>query len=72
MSVSSIRARFECDKCGSSFEIDLDESYSPPEGWSLFDVAEDNLRGGPLLFSVSEYGEHMCDACTKKSDAEDD
>lgn len=75
MSVTSIRATIACDDCGARFTVDLDAAYKPPVGWSLFDVAEDAVRdgGGDLMDSCSVQDEkHLCVACTRKADAEDD
>jgi hypothetical protein len=67
MSLEAITAKFECDECGKPFEASIDESYQPPPGWSMFDVAEDAIRG--TVWETVNNGKHLCRACTAKDDA---
>lgn len=46
MSVVSIVAKVECDDCGYRFRVHLDAAYKPPDGWSIWDVVVDLVRGG--------------------------
>jgi hypothetical protein len=65
MSLKSVGATFACDECGTSFTVDIDAAYKPPEGWCVMDIAEDAVRAG----MASAYGgDHFCDACTAKHD----
>jgi RNA polymerase subunit RPABC4/transcription elongation factor Spt4 len=71
MAVFSIIARIACDGCGTLFNADLDSGYKPPQGWSLFDCAEDAVRGGADGGSVQ--GKHMlCNDCTRFIDQHTD
>lgn len=66
MSLKSIDATFECDECGAEFEASLDESYEPPPGWAMFDVAVDAIRAG--IWESVEDDKHLCRRCTAKAD----
>lgn len=71
MSLIRVEAVFSCDECGKQISTMLDESYKPPVGWSVFDVAEDALRGGggSLAELTSVVGnEHLCSECTLVKD----
>lgn len=74
MSIVSIIAKFECDACGAYFSANLDEARQPPDGWSLTECAEDEVRGGGDSLaespSIGDCGEHLCPACTRKADQE--
>lgn len=67
MSIVLVRATIECDGCGRHFHTDLDEAYKRPEGWTLFEEAEDMVRGGHCyeggICSVM-HGLHLCPKCT--------
>ena len=63
-----IRARFNCDRCGSAIDTELDSAYKPPSNWAMFDVAVDSLLG--LMTSVVK-GEHLCMECTVQEDEND-
>ena len=63
MSVVWIRAHIACDGCDEKFSIDLDEAYRPPHRWSLFDIVEDALRGGPE--GTIQGGLMLCRKCTR-------
>jgi hypothetical protein len=68
MSVVRIEAVIACDGCGSKFMVDVDAAYKPPQGWSMWDVAQDAVRGG--LDGGSIQGDIMlCLKCTKIADA---
>lgn len=72
MSLVNVTAKFECDECSRMMEVWLDESYTPPNGWSVFDIAEDRLRGGcgiGLAMTSVQNDRHLCAACTKTEDA---
>lgn len=79
MSLIHIRAHFECDECGKQFSVGIAADYVPPAKWSMFDVAEDSVRGsldyeekgwdGGLCSSVQNE-KHLCKDCTKKADEE--
>jgi len=75
MSVVSIQSVVSCDNCGATFKVDHDPAYCPPEGWSLFDVAEDAVRGGYVhgssIFDGScsvQNGSMLCIPCTRAAD----
>lgn len=73
MPVIAIRAYIECDACGQSFSVAIDESSTVPTGWCMWDVAQDAVRGGvdyrepsgtPLLaFSAVEQEKMLCFQC---------
>ena len=65
-----ITAQFLCDGCGRPFNIQIDpatESYDQNFP-AVFDLVEDVLAGDP--FKSVQHGRHLCDACTRKVDAE--
>ena len=79
MSLFDIRGVFDCDGCGKQFSVSMDGAYKPPAGWSLFDCAEDAIRGGlgiemkelpkDTFCNVSvQGGMHLCPICTNKVD----
>jgi hypothetical protein len=81
MSVIRIRAHIKCDECGAQFSVGMDPSYEPPAKWSLWDVAEDAVRGSVQyedklwqygLVSSVQDGKMLCKACTEKADARPD
>lgn len=79
MSVVSINSIIECDACGTHFGVDHDPAYTPPPLWSLFDVAEDAVRGGTvsgksfLDGSCSvQGGQMLCITCTDAADSADE
>lgn len=73
-----------CDVCGEKFTVELEPSYKPPRSWSLYEVAEDAVRGAidyrpekdevtpehtfALSCSVSKDNKHLCGTCTWESD----
>jgi hypothetical protein len=78
MGLPFIKGGIECDGCGERFDVDLDAAYKPPASWSLWDVAEDAVRGGHVsgkcslfdgLSSVQD-GKMLCIPCTQKADEE--
>lgn len=76
MAVVSIQSEIACDECGSRFKVDHDLAYKPPSGWSLFEVAEDAVRGGyaagKSIFDGScsvQDGSMLCIPCTRSADA---
>lgn len=66
MSLLSIVAKFSCDECGSQFNASVDESYEPPPGWAMFDVAVDAIRSS--LWESVDNDKHLCRVCTEKAD----
>lgn len=80
MSLIHIRAHFNCDECGSQFSVGLAADYEPPDGWCLFECAEDAVRGscdyedklqrGGVASSVQDE-KHLCSKCTERADEED-
>ena len=74
MSVNTITASIQCDDCGKNFRVSLDESARTPEGWTLFELAEDAVRGGvstvdPIGQSTSvQDGMMLCPTCTRERD----
>lgn len=79
--IVDIKAKFSCDECGTEFIVSIDPPYEPPAGWSMFDVAEDAIRGGQdyedghepqsdYIGSVQD-DRHLCGRCTRKADQED-
>lgn len=80
--IVEIEAKFSCDECGTEFFASIDPAIVPAAGWSMFDVAEDAVRGGIGYYdgfddhphgapigSVDD-GRHLCARCTRKNDAE--
>jgi hypothetical protein len=73
-----MKSTVECDECAGRFVVVHDAAYAPPAGWSLWDVAEDAVRGGyfeggSIFASCSvQDGKMLCAPCTKKADAEPD
>jgi hypothetical protein len=75
MSVEAIKAKIECDNCGSQFEVRLDPARNLPSGWSIFDFAEDAVRGGYVvgksIFDGScsvQNDQMLCITCTRAAD----
>lgn len=73
MSITSIKAHFECDGCGKRFWVAMDAADKTSEALpSVADLAEDDLRGGNP--ADGECGSvqcdlHLCRDCTKLADA---
>src|SRR3546814_20918542 len=73
MSISVIRAAFECDGCGKPFKVDIEPST---KNWmrrqDMLSIAENATRGG-----ITSDGEvcsiqadmHLCGDCTAVADA---
>ena len=58
-----ITAEFECDKCGATIPlVAIDPAYKSSSEWSVFDVAEDFLRGFGVEGGV-EGDKHLCKTC---------
>lgn len=76
--IVEIEAKFSCDDCGTEFVVGLDPAIDLPPGWTLYDAAEDAVRGGSeyrdghgradAVGSVGDDGRHYCDRCTRKRD----
>lgn len=79
MSVLSISASIECDECAKRFAVNMDPARTVPHGWSLWDAANDTVRGGYVngasIFdgSCSVQDDRMlCIECTRKADENED
>lgn len=79
MSVIKIRAYIECDECGAQFSVGMDPTDKPNKDWSLWDMAEDAVRGSVEyedklwqygLVSSVQNGKMLCKDCTTKADGE--
>lgn len=81
MAINVILAHFVCDGCGQSFVVEIDPAYSPPGGWTAFDIACDAVRRsvgytGPNSISglggcsSVQGGNHLCGRCTSEADSE--
>src|SRR6202021_1028775 len=82
MSLMHVRATFRCDGCGRAFMFEITPDTKLPADWTLFEEAEDCLRGGSFLayvgekrsgrrehlFSSLQSGHHLCPDCTSKID----
>lgn len=74
MSVRSITAYVDCDEYDIHFSVNLDPARSLPSDWSLWDEAEDAVRGGidssfGILESTSvQDGKMLCPRCTHEVD----
>lgn len=66
--IGEVKAKFFCDECGEGFTVDLDPARVAPTGWSLFDVAADQIRAEGC--GSVEDERHYCDSCTTKRDAQ--
>jgi len=74
--LKSIKATFNCDCCGKDFTVRVDPAYVPPVNWSLYDIAEDSIRGGNGYEGPGDKGywgsvegdKQLCAECTKKGD----
>jgi len=71
VSIQLIRATVDCDGCGTQFHTEMDNADDLPDGWSLFDLATDYVRGGVCveggLCSV-QADMHLCPTCTTAVD----
>lgn len=75
MGVMHIKARIQCDGCGTNFIVEMDRTKMRPKGWALEDEAVDAVRGG--TYEVPRGGCHgggqcsvqaemcLCASCTK-------
>lgn len=71
-----IQAKFSCDDCGTEFSVTVDPALVMPTGWSVFDVAEDAVRGGfgyedaheprSSYVGMVEDDRHLCGRCAEK------
>lgn len=81
MAVIEIMAKIGCDGCGRQFTVEMDPGRGPTEGWSVFDYAEDAVRGGVIVtpHGSSRSGElpgscsvqddkMLCGTCTRVAD----
>lgn len=72
MSITDIKAHFECDGCGKAFFVGMDcAEETGPSLPSLADLAEDTLRGGnPIAGECGsvQFDLHLCGQCTRKAD----
>ena len=71
MSILLIKATVDCDGCGKQFHTELHNSDELPTGWTLFELAEDYVRGGTCceggMCSVQQEM-HLCPHCTTIAD----
>lgn len=67
MSLSCIRATFDCDGCGHQFQVEMDPAGMRPKGWSLFEEAEDYVRGGVGTEGMPAvvHDMHLCHDCAR-------
>lgn len=65
MSLIRVYAVFDCADCACQFRIDIDTALARPLRWSIYDIAEDALRGEVGL----ENRKHRCVDCLRKADA---
>jgi hypothetical protein len=73
----NIKAKFKCDECGNEFIVTIDPACEPPAGWTVFEVAEDAVRGG-VTYEDERGGDvssvqnelHLCSQCTRRHDAD--
>lgn len=66
MSLVVVRAIFECDGCGTQFKVDMKSEGMRPKGWSLFEEAEDYVRGGcgsDGSMPAVVHDMHLCHEC---------
>ena len=80
MSVIAVIAKIECDECGVHFSVEVDPACGPVRRWSVWDYAQDAVRGsvgyenkirsGDGLSSV-QAGKMLCGTCTKVADDAD-
>lgn len=72
MSITNIRAQFQCEMCGGLFHVDLDTATETWDGLSLMDYAEDAVAEGAVReqsgFSSMYKGDTICAHCTKDVD----
>lgn len=71
MSILLIRATVDCDGCGKQFHTELHNADKLPDGWTLFELAEDYVRGGNCVEGglCSVYHDmHLCPQCTTVAD----
>src|SRR3546814_5919928 len=73
MSISVIRAAFECDGCGKPFKVDIEPST---KNWmrrqDMLSIAENAIRGGMTSdgeFCSIQADMHLCGDCTAVADA---
>ena len=86
MPVKAIRAVILCDRCGVEFSVAIEETTIPVAGWSMWDVAEDAVRGSLdyaqtyrvdriacLIGHLSsvQQGQMLCADCTASVDREE-
>lgn len=73
MSISVIRATFECDGCGKQFRVDMDPARRAWERrQDVFSIAVDAIRGGTASdggFCSVQAELHLCGECTEVADA---
>src|SRR3546814_13752860 len=73
MSISVIRAAFECDGCGKPFKVDIEPST---KNWMrrqvMLSIAENAIRGGMTRdgeFCSIQADLHLCGDCPAVADA---
>lgn len=71
MSLLKVTAKFDCDECGALMLAELSPDWKLQPYATVFDVAEDALRGGcgsGLAMCSVQDGKHLCKECTAKAD----
>jgi len=77
--IVSIKATFECDRCGNQFRVTIDPAFTPDvRAFCPMDFAENALRNGyghedadgKLTDDVASMDrkKHHCQVCTRKLD----
>jgi len=73
MSISVIRATFDCDGCGKQFRVDIDPAIRAWERrQDMMSIAVDAIRGGTTSdggWCSVQADMHLCGPCTKVADA---
>lgn len=76
MSIELIKALFNCDGCGCQFSVLIDNAQKVPDGWDLYDIAVDAVRGSigyqdrtqKQGSSSVQDDKHLCAKCTRAAD----
>lgn len=69
MAIVNIRATISCDACGREFRVEMDPASKVPAGWTLWDDAQDAVRGGSI---VPEKGQDILDVLGSSCSVQDD
>lgn len=78
--IIAIKAKFACDQCGEEFSVSIDPASIGAPGWSVFEIAEDAIRGGigyedgaphePGKVGAVEGNRHLCKECANEDSQE--